>query len=214
MVDAAFSPYYGVGTGENSLAAPMWEGLPDRSVVLFDRGFIDTLHMYRLVSGQNERHFVTRDWSSLKTQTIEVLGNGDTLVDLSVSDGARCEDRSLPKAMRLRRVEYQRPGHAPSALLTSLLCPEKYPGHELVELYHERWDLELAYRDIKQTQLQQLESLRSRTPDGVAQEIWGILATYQLVRHRMLVVARQLKKPPARLSFKTALLAIHSFSYR
>jgi hypothetical protein len=85
---------------------------------------------------------------------------------------------------------------------------ELYPADELVALYHERWSIELAYRDIKTTQLQALESLRSKTVEGVEQELWGILIAYQLVRKRMYDVAERHHEEPNRLSFKTSLLAI------
>lgn len=211
LVEAAFGPYAGKGTGETTLAAPMWDGLPDRSVLLFDRGFIDTARMHQLTSGGTSRHFVTRESKTLSWQTVEPIGDHDSLIDVRVSEAALQADDTAPATLRLRRIEYQIDGHAPSALFTSLLCPKTWPADAVVELYHERWDIELAYRDVKQTQLQRLEALRSRTPEGVEQEIWGLLTAYQLVRQRMLIVARDLNKPPGRLSFKTALLAVQGF---
>lgn len=211
FVDAAFGPYSGKGTGETTLAATMWDGLPDHSVLLFDRGFIDTAKMHQLATTGQSRHFVTREAKKLTWNVSEPIAANDALIDVQLSRAALECDESAPETLRLRRIEYQVGDGEPSALFTSLLCPQTYPAQDIVELYHERWDLELAYRDIKQTQLQRLESLRSRTPDGVEQEIWGLLTAYQLVRQRMLVVARDRKKPPARLSFKTALLAVQGF---
>lgn len=211
FVDAAFGPYTGKGTGETTLAASMWSGVPDRSVLLFDRGFIDTGRMYEMMTTGEHRHFVTREAQKLTCEVVEILGDNDALVDVRLSDAAVRAYPGAPLSLRLRRIEYEVDGHEPSVLLTSLVCPDTYPAAALVELYHERWDLELTYRDIKQTQLQRMETLRSRTPDGVEQEIWGLLTAYLLVRQRMLIVSRQLNKPARRLSFKTALLAIHAF---
>lgn len=211
LVDVAFGPYRGKGTGETSLAASMWDGVPDRSVLLFDRGFTDTGRIHRLLNDGTERHFVTREKKAAKYEVVEALGPGDDLVDIATSQAARTADPTVAPTLRLRRIEYQIDGHEPSVLLTSLLDPKQYTAAEIVDLYHERWSIELVYRDIKVTQLNRLEALRSRTPEGVEQEIWGLLIAYQLVRKRMLMVAQQLDVPASRLSFKTALLAVHAF---
>lgn len=159
----------------------MWHGVPDNSVLLFDRGFIDTARMHQLTTVGESRHFVTREAKTLTRHCVKPLGEHDTLIDVQMSEAAQRADAETPSTLRLRRIEHQIGEHEPSALFTSLLCPESYPAEDVVELYHERWDIELACRDIKQTQVQRLESLRSRTPEAVEQEIWALLTTYQLV---------------------------------
>jgi hypothetical protein len=69
-------------------------------------------------------------------------------------------------------------------LVTTLLDPERYPAAELIELYHQRWDIETAYLALKHT-LTGGRVLRSRTPAGVEQELWALLATYQILRIAM-----------------------------
>ena len=51
--------------------------------------------------------------------------------------------------------------------------PDDEIAAEIIALYHERWEIELAYDEIKTEMLDREESIRSRTPDGVRQEIWG-----------------------------------------
>ena len=63
-------------------------------------------------------------------------------------------------------------------LLTSLLDPDHYPAGELVRIYHERWQAETTYFSIKATMLDG-RVLRSRSLQGLDQEVYALLATYQ-----------------------------------
>src|SRR5262245_3388977 len=58
-------------------------------------------------------------------------------------------------------------------LLTSLLDPVAYPATEVVALYHERWELELGFDEVKTHTLERAEALRSKTPARVIQEVWA-----------------------------------------
>ena len=66
-------------------------------------------------------------------------------------------------------------------LATTLLDPNLHPAFELVRLYHERWEVESAYFEIKKTMLGR-RVLRARTPAGIAQEVYALLAVYQIIR--------------------------------
>jgi len=67
---------------------------------------------------------------------------------------------------------------------------------ELVELYHQRWEIELGFDELKTHMLERKECLRSKKPDGVHQELWGQLLTYNLVRREMLLAAQAHNLPP------------------
>jgi len=73
-----------------------------------------------------------------------------------------------------RRVERYR-------LITTLTDDKRYPAKELVDLYHQRWEIETSYFELKSTILGG-RVLRARTPAGVAQEIYALLITYQALR--------------------------------
>ena len=77
---------------------------------------------------------------------------------------------------------------------------EAYPAKELVALYHERWELEIAYDELKTHMLHREEAIRSRTPDGVRQELWGIALAYNLVRLEMERAAAEARVVPTRNS--------------
>jgi len=69
-------------------------------------------------------------------------------------------------------------------LVTTLLDHHQYPAGELINLYHQRWEIETAYLEIKSTILGG-RVLRARTPTGVTQEVYALLSTYQLLRTAM-----------------------------
>ena len=72
-------------------------------------------------------------------------------------------------------------------------------------LYHERWELELGYDEIKTELLDSEEAIRSRKPTGVQQELWGVFLAYNLVRLEMERVAAAAGVEPTRISFVAAL---------
>jgi hypothetical protein len=69
-------------------------------------------------------------------------------------------------------------------LITTLTDHRRYPATELVALYHRRWEIETSYLELKFTILGG-RVLRARTPDGIAQEIYALLVTYQALRIAM-----------------------------
>lgn len=214
---AAFGPCRGKKTGEQELALKLWNDVPDESLTVMDRNFINYGVLYRLShddqGNERSRHWLLRTKKNLKWKTIEVLGPGDELVELTLSSNARKKDPGLPRTMRARVIRYQLKGFRPQGLLTSLLDPEAYPANEIIPLYHERWETELGYDEVKTKMLQRNEALRSRTATGVRQELWGILLAYNLVRRKMTEVADRIGLPPTRLSFKNSLHVVRGFCY-
>ena len=212
----AFGAYSGKKTGEHSLAQKIWPEVSPQSLVIMDRGFIDYGLFFRLshdAEGRitGDRHWLVRGKKNLKWKTLKVLGPGDELVELSISGAARKKDPSLPKKMAVRVIHYQISGHKPQFLLTSLTDADTYPSKEVVELYHERWEIELGYDEVKTHMLERQESLRSQKPEGVRQEIWGIMLAYNLVRKKMLDVAKEMGVDPLRVSFRHSLQLIRIF---
>ncbi|MFV2085624.1 IS4 family transposase [Micromonospora sp. LOL_021] len=90
-------------------------------------------------------------------------------------------------------------------LITTLLDHRRYPAGELVALYHQRWEIETAYLELKSTILGG-RVLRARTPTGVEQEIYALLVTYQLLRTAMTDATDSVTGlDPDRASFTVAL---------
>ncbi|MEU8917064.1 IS4 family transposase [Streptomyces nigrescens] len=129
----------------------------------------------------------------------------------------RCHDGSVltrigPLTMRvidaeitIRTGQGTRTGHY--RLLTTLTDPATHPAGELVRLYHERWEIETAYAELKSTILGG-RVLRARTPDGIEQEVWALLTAYQALRTAMTDATDTAPgTDPDRAGFTTALAA-------
>jgi hypothetical protein len=198
--------------GETTLAAPLWERVPDHSVTIVDRGFFSYALLHRLAASGRERHWLIRAKANVKYRTLRRLeGAKDRIVAIPISRQTRRAHPELPETLEVRAVRYQRPGFRPKILFTSLLDANAYPAAEIAALYHERWELELGFDEIKTHALEREETLRSRAPERVRQEIFGLAIAYNLVRLHMQHVAKQLSLPPVRISFRHTLLLLRGF---
>ncbi len=199
---ASFGPY---ATDERHYATDLWSSVPDRSLLLLDRNYLSAIVWVPLRDEERERHWLMRAKKNTAMRVLRELGKGDTIVEMAVTDYARQQNPSLPKTMEVRAIEYQRPGYDKQRLLTSLLDGERYPAAEIVALYHERWEIELGYDELKTELLEREETIRSKSPELVAQELWGILVAYNLVRLEMERIAAEIDVSPSRISFVEAL---------
>lgn len=194
----------GYATGETTLARDLWRELPDDSLLIVDRAFWEAEALTGLQSTGN-RHWLIRARKETKLRRLERLGPNDALVEVVLSKSTRKRNPDLPAAWTARAIRYQRKGFRTVTLLTSMVDATVYPPGEVASLYHERWELELAYDEIKTHMLAREEAIRSRTPDGVRQEIWGIALAYNLVRLEMERAADEAGVEPTRISFVNAL---------
>jgi len=202
IVGAAFGPY---GNSEHHYAEGLWSHIPPNSVTLVDRNFLAARFLLGIQNGPN-RHWLTRAKSTTTWTIQKRLGHDDLLVELTVSSAARQKDRTLPETFVARAIAYQIDKSKPKEwLLTSLVDHRLYAPADVIALYHERWEIELAYDEIKTHQLDRLETIRSRSVKGVEQELWGILLTFNLVRLEMEKIAEEAGVPPSRVSFTTAM---------
>jgi hypothetical protein len=197
LAAASFGPY---GKGEHTYAEDLWPCLPANSLVVVDKNFFAAPVLIPLQRDEANRHWLIRAKSSAKYTRIERLGPNDELVEFNVSRSAQQKDPSLPKTWRVRLIRYQRKGFKPQVLLTSLVDPKTYPAAEIVALYHERWDIEIGYDEVKTKMLESVP-LRSKNVDRVRQEIWGLLIAYNLVRLEIARVADDAGVSPLRISF-------------
>jgi hypothetical protein len=195
---------------ETALAGELWPMIPDHSLAIVDRGFFSARILIGLERGGIDRHWLTRARSDLASTRIERFATGDELVELAVSREARRKDSSMPATWRMRAIRYQRRGFKPQLLLTSMLDPERFPADEIIALYHERWEIELGYNEVKRVMLAREETTRSKSPTGVAQELWALALAYNLVRFETERVAEEAGVPPMRVSFLAALRFIES----
>ena len=196
---------------EQTLVKPLTQQIPDHSLTIVDRGFYAFVWLNEVRSGGTERHVMIRAKKNLKYEIVGILPDGSALARVRPHKALRKEHPELPDSLLLRVIDYQLPGGEPSRLFVSLLDPIAHPAKELITLYHERWELEVGFDEIKTHMLERKECLRSKKPEGVYQELWAQLLVYNLVRREMLLAAQAHGLPPKRISFRSSLLWIRNF---
>lgn len=202
LAAASFGPYT---VGEGTLASRLWSEVPDDALCIVDRAFLAANVLIPLARGGANRHWLVRAKKSTAWKQIEQLSKDELLVEMEVSPFARRTDPSLPKTWVARAIRYQRQGFQPQWILTSMLDCKAYPACEIVGLYHERWELEQGYDEIKTEMLDREETIRSRSPERVRQEVWGVLLAFNLVRLEMERLAEEAKVEPTSISFVVSL---------
>jgi hypothetical protein len=205
LVGANFGPYE--GTQELQFARPLLDKIPENSLTILDRGFFGAPFLKAIEDGPN-RNWLVRGRSNMSVRVVKTLGPRDELVEFKTSHQALKQDPNLPKTFVVRRLHYKKRGFDRVILLTSLLESAQFPRDELVDLYHQRWEIEIGYDEIKTELLEREEAIRSKTAVGVRQELWGILLVYNLIRVEMERTAREAKVEPTRISFVESLRLI------
>lgn len=93
-------------------------------------------------------------------------------------------------------------------LITTILEPERAPAKELAALYHGRWEIETALAELKTHLRGARIVLRSKTPDLVRQEFYGLMMAHFAVRGLMHEAALKGDQEPDRLSFLHAVRVV------
>lgn len=177
VMDAQISPYR---RGEVPLAETMLAKVPDHSVTLFDKGFWSANLMHLLSNEGEQRHWLIPKRNGVVYDVLEEYAEGDQLWRMKVSPQARKKNPGLPEYWHARAVTYCLGGKE-KTVVTSLPA-ETYPKESVAKLYHQRWEIELGFRDIKASMLNNAMTMRSKKVDLIYQEIWGLLLAYNLVR--------------------------------
>ena len=186
---------------ETLMVPPVLKYLTREMLLLWDRGFA-SFELVRQVVGQGA-HLLAR-WKSNRILTpIRRLTDGSYLACIYASDSDRKAQRD---GILVRIIEYTledptRAGHREKhRMLTTLLDEKLHPAQTLVELYHVRWEEELAIDELKTHEMER-PTLRSQTPAGVVQELYGLLLAHYVLRTLMFQAAAQAKVSPLRMSF-------------
>jgi hypothetical protein len=123
------------------------------------------------------------------------------------------EWHALPDKLTLRQIKVtvDAPGFRVKQfyLVTTLIDAVTYSAAELADLYFQRWDVELFFRDIKTTM--GMDILRCLTPGMVKKEILMHLIAYNCIRFLMLNAANKVEQPPRRISFKATMQALRQW---
>lgn len=210
----ALGPYEGKETGEPALFRQLLDRLPRGSVVLADRFYCS----YFLVALLRERgvDVVLRihQRRDVDFRRGRRLGPDDHVVEWQRPQRPEWMDKEtyerMPPTLTVRelRMQVKTPGFRVKALtvVTTLVDGEEYSREEVMDLYHERWHVELDIRAIKATL--GMDELRCLTPFMVEKEIWVTMLGYNLVRKVSSQAALAQGLHPREISFKGTLQAV------
>jgi hypothetical protein len=205
IIDAEFGAYQ---TGELSLAPALARSLGAGMLVLGDRGLV-SFDLWRTMAATGA-DLLWRTRTNAVLPVVASLPDGSYLSQLV----AARDHRHGRDPITVRVVEYAvaDPGRAkqqvPYRLVTTIVDPEQAPAGELAALYAERWELETALDELKTHQRGPKVVLRSKTPKGVEQELWGMLLVHYAIRQLMHQAALQAEVDPDRLSFTRSLRVV------
>jgi Insertion element 4 transposase N-terminal/Transposase DDE domain len=203
--------------GERELAKSLISSFTPDMLITADRGFF-SFQMWRdcLDSGAA---LVWRVSSTVRLPVLRALPDGSYLSEITNQPaGSRTRisldnvsDPQLATHIPVRVVEYQvqtDPADATKSetfrIITNILNPDDLDATEVAQVYHERWDLETAFREIE-TYLRIGKGIRSKTPEMVRQEIYGLFLAHYAIRSFMTEAADTVDIDPDRISFTRTL---------
>jgi len=192
--------------GEPVLAEEVIPRLRPGMLCLADRGFVG----YSLWKQAKETgaDLVWRLRKDLVFPREAELEDGSYLSTMYPRDGRKAKRNGIP----VRIVEYTLNGipdaEASYRVATTILEPTRAPAEDLAALYHERWEIESAFDELKTHLRGRQITLRSKTPDLVRQEFYGLLMAHFAIRGLMHEAALKGEVDPDRLSFMHAVRVI------
>lgn len=208
LLDSSFDARH---VGEMTLAQRLLPSVPDDSLTLFDRGYYSLGLLHEWQNQGVNTHWMLPARKDLQYQVQSQISEHDHIVTLSTSPQARKKFEALPEKLTARLTTYKVDGKR-YRVLSSLVDPIRFPYDELTEVYTQRWEIELGFREMKQSLHQSKHVLRSKKPDSVRQELWGLLLAYNLIRIVMIDALKDNKSiMPIQLSFSQSMRQVVAF---
>jgi hypothetical protein len=194
-------------THELTLAAELVEDLREGMLCLADRLYPSFSLWQKALSTGASLLWRTRSNADLPVE--EVLPDGSYLSRIYPTEKDKRKNRN---GLVVRVIEYQLEGVEGAEplyrLITSLMDCQKYPAGELAALYPERWEIEVTLDEFKTHMRGGQVVLRSKTPELVEQEFYGMMLAHRAVRTLMNEAAMRQNLDPDRLSFTHAIRVI------
>jgi len=209
---AIFAARIGAYTeSEASLTQALIADLQPGMLLTADRGvFSYALWRTAVGAGADLLWRVRTDRGGPTPMHVQDLGDGSWLAHLQQTHSAAAR---AAEPMLVRVVDYtiddgRADGPADPItyrLFTTLTDPDEVSAVDLAAAYVQRWEIELAFDELKTHQRGPRTVLRSKSPDLVLQEIWGHLCCHYAIRTLMVEAAAHAGRDPDRVSFVTAL---------
>jgi hypothetical protein len=178
-------------TSETALARQIKHKLNSEMLVIADRYFFGVEMWNEFLGTGAALLWRLRGDAPIKIQ--ERLPDGSYLGTVQTEEGA---------PLQIRVIRYQETStELKASLATNLLDIDKAPGIELAKIYTERWEIELAFDEMKSHISESRLSVRSKKPELVRQEIWGLLLLYWAIRELIHEAALAHKTDPDKISF-------------
>lgn len=195
------------GSGETTLAKGVLAALQPGMLCLADRQFF-SFPFWQLAQATGA-DLLWRLKTKAKLAREQTLADGSYLSHVYPSAKDR---RHRANGIPLRVIDYQLHGVAGAEplyrLAVSVLEPARAPAHELAALYHERWEIETALDELKTHLRGARIVLRSKTPDLVRQEFYGLMMAHFAIRCLMHEAASKAGEDADRLSFLHAVRVV------
>lgn len=198
ILDAQLGPYR---RSEMRLADEFLQQIPDHSVTLFDKAFWSADLLLGVATAGENRHWLIPARKGLVSEERVRYGKQDRLLRMTVSAQARKRNPELPTHWEVREVSYERQGKL-KTVLTSLPA-DRYSAKAVADLYQERWEIELGFRDIKSSLQQNAVTLRSKKVELIYQEVWGLLLSYNVIRREASQAAVAFGRSASEIRFKS-----------
>jgi hypothetical protein len=199
ILGANLGPYR---TGEWELCRALLPRMGSGMLCMADRGFDGYENWCEAKATGTDLLWRCRSGRQLPVD--QLLDDGSFLSSIRPTGVGRA--KADEGAVTLRVIEYALPGLDDAQpryrLLTTLLDPKQAPSMELAALYHQRWEIESVFDELKTHLLQSRRVLRSKTPELVRQEFYGWVLAHYAVRWLLHQGATDHRIPHAELSFK------------
>jgi hypothetical protein len=197
---AAVAPY---ARSEKAMAAERLPGWLDKTMLLLaDRGFY-SFKLWQL-AGETGAVLLWRVASNIKLPRQQILPDGSYLSTIYDSTDTARKHGQIVRVIEYALDDSATPTQDSYRLLSTLLDASQAPAQELARLYHERWEIEGVFDEFKTHLRANSTVLRSKTPDLVQQELWGLLLAHFAIRQLMAQAAWDRGLDPDRLSFSHA----------
>lgn len=197
----------GCTTGEIPLAREVPAGLQPGMLCLADRQFFG-FDSWQQACGTGAA-LLWRIKKNMRLACNQRLPDGSYLSHLYACE---CDRRHKTNGVRVRVIDYRLDGVSGAEplyrLVTTIRDPDQAPARELAALYHERWEIETALDELKTHLRGARIVLRSKTPDLVRQEFYGLIMAHFAIRGLMHEAALQADADPDRLSFLHAVRVV------
>jgi hypothetical protein len=197
---------------EREEATALLSRVPEKSVLLFDRGY-PSYDLFRLLTKTYHQDFVFRCPASSTFPAVEAFvksGKSEATIWITPSNKALAKlsarQRKKLKAIRVRVILLHHPDGSVSVLITNLLNRHLYPREHIIDLYFRRWTVENYYRDEKVTL--QIETFHSHTPNGIRQELFAAMSMTVIARTLMMLAAKKCLDEHQSCQFKHAILTL------